>query len=157
MSTVYPSDDVEPKPSIEEQQLKEQINAVVEAREKAQEATTRRTEAYQKWVEVNQPLIDNESNAKSACQEAEVKLREMALETYAETGEKAVAPGIGIRVMTRLNYENQKAMEWAIEHKLALKLDSSAFEKIAKTSTLPFVTITEEPQATIAAELNKVE
>ena len=142
---------------IDERQLKEQINAVVEARAKVKETTECRTSAYQKWIDENQPLLDNESNAKTGCQEAETKLRDLALQSYAKTKEKTVAPGIGIRVMTRLNYESQKAMEWAMEHKLALKLDSSAFEKIAKTSNLPFVTITEEPVATIATELAKVE
>ena len=140
-----------------ERQLREQINAVVEARKKVQEATEQKTSAYQKWVEANQPLIDHESNAKSACQEAETELREMTLQEYVETGNKSPLPGIGIRIMTRLNYESQKAMEWAMEHKLALKLDSSAFEKIAKTSNLPFVSITDEPTATIATELAKVE
>lgn len=137
--------------------IREQINAVVEARAKVQEATLERTQSYLLWLETNQPLIDSETNAKTACQEAEVKLRELALETYAETGDKTVAPGVGIRVMSRLGYNNKEAFEWAIKHELALKLDSSAFEKIAKTSDLAFVTITEEPTATIATELLKVE
>jgi len=57
--------------------------------------------------------------------------------------------------MTRLNYDDREAMSWALEHKLALKLDTSAFEKIAKTSNLMFVTILEEPSATIATELKR--
>ena len=139
-----------------EQQLIEQINTVVEAREKAQEATEWRTSAYQKWVEANQPLLDNESDAKSTCQEAEAKLREMTIQSYVDTGNKSALPGIGIRIMTRLTYDNQMAMEWAVEHKLALKLDAVIFEKIAKTSGLPFVTIAEEPTATIAADLKEI-
>ena len=139
----------------EEKQLKEQINAVVEARELALEATMRRVEAYKSWAEANQQLLDNEGAAKTACQEAEAELRELALQIYAVTGDKAVAPGIGIRVMTRLNYDDREAMSWALEHKLALKLDTSAFEKIAKTSNLMFVTILEEPSATIATELKR--
>ena len=140
-----------------EKGLREQINIVVEARGKVKEATKLRVSAYQEFVEANQPLLDNESNAKTACEEAETILRNLALISYAETGEKAVAPGIGIRVMSRLGYDVKEAMAWALDHKLALKLDSSAFEKIAKTSDLPFVTTTEEPQATIATELEKVE
>ena len=140
-----------------ERQLREQINAVVEARKKVQEATEQKTSAYQKWVEANQPLIDHESNAKSACQEAETELREMTLQSYAETGNKAPAPGVGIRVRTILGYLASEALEWAVEHKLALKLDTSTFEKIAKTSNLPFVNITDEAQATIATELAKIE
>jgi len=52
----------------EEKQLKEQINAVVEARELALEATMRRVEAYKSWAEANQQLLDNEGAAKTACQ-----------------------------------------------------------------------------------------
>ena len=137
--------------------ITEQINVVVEAREKAKELSTKRIDALTKWQEENMGLYDNELKAKVTCQEAETLLRELALEVYAETKDKAVAPGIGIRVMTKLGYDNKEAMDWAIKHELALKLDTSNFEKIAKTSNLPFVIITEEPTATIATELVKVE
>ncbi len=92
-----------------ENSIREQINAVVEAREKSQQAAELRTSAYNKWVEEYSPLLDDEAVAKSLCQEAEGKLRELALEVYAGTGDKAVAPGVGIRVMTRLNYEGKES------------------------------------------------
>jgi len=143
----------------EEKQLREQINLVVEAREKMQAAITKRTEALYSWQEANKQLYTNESDAKTACQVAEDSLRFLALETYAKTGEKTVAYGIGIRVLTRLAYEDSDAMSWALEHKLALKLDFSAFEKMVKANPLSFsfVAISEEPSATIATELQKVE
>ena len=136
--------------------MKELINAVVEARAKAEEAAKRKTEAFIIWRDEHQDLIDNENATKNARIEAEDVLRELAIKTYAVTGDKAVAPGIGIRVMTRLNYESKEAMEWAVKHELALKLDTSAFEKIAKTNNLPFVNITEEPLATIATDLQRL-
>ena len=136
--------------------IAEQINLVVDARAKLEEALTLRHEAYQQWEEDNAFILDDETNARLACQEAETKLRELALLTYAETGDKTVAPGVGIRVMTKLGYDNQEAMIWAMEHKLALKLDTPAFEKIAKTNPLPFVLITDEIQATIATALAKI-
>ena len=40
-----------------------------------------------------------------------------------------------------------------MEHQIALSLDKSNFEKIAKTTPLPFVTIGKEVQATIATNL----
>ncbi len=138
-------------------ELEKQINLVVEAREKATEAKNAINKAHGEWLMANQDLTEAETTTKLACIEAEATLRETALQTYAEVGEKAVAPGVGIRVRTVLNYESKEAMEWAVKHELALKLDPSAFEKIAKTSNLSFVTITEEPTATIAAELQKVE
>ncbi len=142
---------------MEKELIKAQINLVVVARVKMAEAILLKALAYQKWVEANLSLFEDENNARAACQEAEAKLRELAVASYIETGEKAVAPGIGIRVMTCLTYDGQDALDWAMEHKLALKLDSPTFEKIAKTSKLLFVNIAEEPQATIATELNRVE
>ncbi len=142
---------------MENNKLKEQTSIVVDAREKAREANCRRLESLMAWQEEHEDLYDNERLTKEACQKAEEMLREMALQVYAITKEKAVAPGIGIRVRTCLNYDSKEAMGWALEHKLALKLDTSNFEKIAKTSNLPFVSITEEPQATIATELKKEE
>jgi len=137
--------------------INEQINLVVEAREKAKEALDKRMAAYGTWLLSTEQLFADEKAAKETCAEAEKQLREMALEVYAETKDKAVAPGIGIRVMTKMEYDAKVAMEWAVKHELALKLDTGAFEKIAKTNALPFVIIFEEPLATIAQELVKVE
>lgn len=140
-----------------ETQLREQINVVVLVRSIAKSNKEILEIDRKAWEEANKEQIDLVALTKQDAEEAETKLRELALETYAEVGDKTVAPGIGIRIMTRLNYEAKEAMGWAMEHKLALKLDSSAFEKIAKTSNLSFVTISEEPQATIATELQEIE
>ncbi len=137
--------------------ITERINVVVEAREKARELKSQRDTLLEEWNKANQVLFDTLTQAGAEVAEAEDKLREMAVAQYAETGEKAVAPGIGIRVLSRLGYDSKEAMDWAIKHELALKLDTSAFEKIAKTSNLSFVIISEEPTATIATELAKVE
>ena len=137
-------------------ELEKQINLVVEARAVARETNCQRVVAYNVWVEANQHILDLESDAKSACQEAEVQLRELALTVYAETQDKQVAPGIGIRVKQVLSYEPKEAMDWAVKHTLALKLDVSSFEKMAKMNNLPFVTIADEPTATIATELKEL-
>jgi len=143
-----------------ETELREQINAVVEARGKARAANCQRVAEYNKWLESTQKLFDNEADTKFACVEAEAKLRDLALKAYAETGNKAVAPGVGIRELTKLDYDPKEAFKWALEHKIVLKLDTPAFEKMAKMApeTRPtFVTISQEPQATIATELARVE
>jgi len=137
--------------------ITEQINTLVEAREKARELKSQRDTLLEEWNKTNQVLFDTLTQAGAEVAEAEAQLRELAITEYTKTGNKTVAPGVGIRVMTRLSYDGKEAMDWAMEHKLALKLDSSAFEKIAKTSNLLFVITTEEPQATIATELVKVE
>ncbi len=140
-----------------EETLRSQINLVVEARRVASEANAERVASYNKWVEENQSVLDIESAAKTDCQEAEELLRHMTLTAYEATGEKAPEIGVGIRVKTCLSYDDKDALEWAMEHRLALKLDSPVFEKIAKTSNLPFVFTEEKAQATIATELNRIE
>ncbi len=137
-------------------ELKEQINVVVDAREKAREANCLRVASYNKWVEANQPLFDNEKSMKCDQDLAEIKLRELALATYESTENKAPEVGVGIREVTVLTYDNKVAFDWAKAHKMALKLDTEAFKKIAKADPPDFVKITKEPQATIAAELKKV-
>ena len=137
--------------------INDQINAVVEARERVRVANEARVTAYAEWLEKNQPLFSAEKEATTACQEAEATLRTLALDTYEHTGIKQVATGIVVRVMTKLNYDIKVAFDWAKSHKMALKLDTSAFEKIAKADPPDFVKITEEPQATLSQELQKVE
>lgn len=139
-----------------EETLKEQINVVVDARERATEAKADRVASYNKWAEENDALILNEKSMKCDQDLAEIKLREMTLVAFLQTGEKTPEVGVGIRVKPILSYDSHKAMDWAVKHELALKLDVSNFEKIAKTSNLPFVTITDDVTATIATELKKV-
>ncbi len=133
--------------------ITEQVNIVVNAREKAAEATSAKSSALKAWREDHQHLFSEESIAKEIMFQEENKLRLMAIEVYTETGDKAVAPGVGIRVMTKIDYDGKEAFKWAIEHKLALQLDTKKFASLAKDGTIDFVTISEEPSVTIAADL----
>jgi len=70
-------------------------------------------------------------------------------------------PALGIREGTRLVYEEASALSWAITHDIraALKLDRSAFEKLAKAGGVDTIEVglTSETThtATIAADLSK--
>ena len=138
-------------------ELEKQINLVVEARKDNAYYNEAIRELKVVWEDYNKVILEEAAKQKEELTASEKALRELAVTTFVETGEKTVAPGIGIRVKQVLSYEPKEAMDWAVKHELALKLDSSAFEKIAKTSDLPFVIFTEEPTATIATELQKVE
>lgn len=137
-------------------ELKERINAVVEARGNARAYSEEKSKIYEELEEKHAGLFADVFNANEMVKEAEAELRDATLQAYALTGNKSPEVGVCVRVKTCLGYESKDAMEWAVEHKLALKLDASSFEKIAKTNNLPFVTITEEPQATIATELQEI-
>lgn len=105
---------------------------------------------------VNAGLIENINVLKLNATQFEDELREMALAEYAATGAKKFSHGIGIRVTTKLDYDEVQALEWAKAHRLALKLDAKAFEKIAKADTPDFVQVVEVPTATLPTDTAKL-
>ncbi len=139
------------------EQLKEQIKVVAEVRQRAQNALAVKTACQREWVAENKDMLDIVVAVAQEVTEAEVTLRELTLQAYAETGNKAPAIGVGIREVTKLDYDGKVAFDWAKSHKMALQLDKQAFEKIVKADCPDFVKITTEPQATIATDLNKLE
>ena len=134
-------------------ELEEQIKVVAVAREQARKATADRNSSYAEWEVDNTLLLNRVRDTYQQANEAEAKLRELTLQAYAETGNKAPEKGVGIREVTKLDYDPALALNWAMEHQIYLKLDVSTFEKIAKASPIPFVRIYQEPQAIIAKEL----
>ena len=135
------------------EELEEQIRVVAEARKKSLEVNEVKRLAMDKYLKLNCALYDSADIATQATLVAEATLRELALKAYAETGNKTPAVGVGIREVTKLAYDNGVALDWAKSHSMALSLDKRAFEKIAKADTPDFVSITTEPQATIATNL----
>ena len=137
-------------------QLREQIKIVIGARQKSQQVSEAKKFSLGKWEQENLTLLNEVALTTQQTSEAEDRLRELTLEAYAKTGNKAPAQGVGIRVVTKLEYDRVNAFNWAKEHAIALKLDISAFEKIAKVSPPEFVIISPEPQATIATHLEEI-
>ena len=76
-----------------------------------------------------------------------------ALEEYNESGNNKPYPGIGIRVMKKLEYREDDAIKWAKEHDLALSLDTRMFETLAKSLRLDIVKEVDVPKATISTNL----
>ena len=138
------------------EQLKDQIKVVVLARQTAITLKTQRDISLEAWNKTNQGLLDALTQAGAEVAEVEATLRELTLKAYAETGDKTPVAGVGIREVTRLEYDKTVAFKWATEHVMALKLDTTAFEKIVKASPLDFVMIYQEPMATIATQLEAV-
>jgi len=126
------------------------IRLVVEARQCHRTLKTQVQTLKQEFAVCHAALFKEEALGKEAVIEAEATLRELAFEIYQRTGQKTVHPGVKIREVTQLTYDPKRALEWAMEHRMALTLDAKAFEKIAKAAHLPFVQVTVEPQATLA-------
>lgn len=136
------------------EELLAQIKVVAESREQALKAMGDKNSSYAEWEVENIPILDRVKVTAEELKVVEAQLRTLTLQAYKETGNKAPAEGVGIREVTKLEYDTKEAFNWGIEHKLALTLDKKAFEVIAKTSgALDFVTVTQEPQATIATQL----
>jgi len=135
------------------EELKQQILRVHEARALALGATEAVVKARQQWEEESHEVLDTAAKWQLEAQEAEAKLREMTLAAWAKTGNKKPAPGVGIQQATQLVYEKGQAFTWAKEHGLALALDRASFENLAKADPPDFVKVIKEPRATIATDL----
>ena len=81
-------------------------------------------------------------------------LRAEAVAEWERTSNKKPAPGIGIRKMTGLEYDEHGALMWCMaKHTGALRVNKREFEKAARVLKPDFVTFTETHTATIARDL----
>jgi hypothetical protein len=136
-------------------ELKEQIKIVAEARVNYSKVSDLLKQKREEFESSYTDLINTVNASRDIVATAEEQLRISVLGNYRATKEKNPAEGVAIREMTKYDYEPAKALLWAKEHNLALKLDDSAFKKIIKADTPDFVTVTIEPQATIATDLSE--
>ena len=135
--------------------LSEQIKKVAEVRQSAKTLSEAKKASLEKWEIENRVLLEATADSIARVAEEEAKLRELVLQSYRDTLEKAPAPGVSVKVLQTLDYNPQDALNWALQHHIALTLDKKAFENIAKTTPLDFVTIKEEPRAQIATDLSE--
>jgi len=134
-------------------ELRKQVQVVAKARKELREAKDIVNVARTKWEEENAPIIEEAEGVGILLGEEEALLRKFTLQAYAQTGNKKPAEGVGVREVTKMEYDLKEAYQWALKHQMALALDSKAFEKIAKADTMDFVRIYIENQATIATNL----
>lgn len=134
------------------------IEAVRDARQDAHAASAKVVAAHDVFNVENAELFEEKQAAIEAMSVAEATLREAALAEYAKNPDNKVpGPGVGIRVVVRPEYDPDTAFAWAKDHYMALSLDRKAFEVLAKgraDGTPEFVTFHDEPQATIATDLD---
>jgi hypothetical protein len=114
---------------------------------------------YEEKPEFVNAVLRLETARKEAA-ELETTIREHALHVYQTTGAKKPHDAVAVKVMTRLQYDPERAAGFCLEHlPSAIKVDYKTFEKHAKnvadTAPLDFVEFVEEPQAQIATDLSK--
>ena len=130
--------------------LDEAIQSVITTRQQYRIVHTQVQQLREAWASQYAPLLRDEALHKQTVHQVEATLRALAVAIYQSTDRKEIAPGVKVREMTRLIYDPQEALTWAITHQMALMLDVKAFEQLAKVTALPFVTRTVEPQATLS-------
>ena len=102
-------------------------------------------------------LTDFVNEAKAAVSAADDNLRKAGLASYvANPVVKTLPFGLGVRITSALDYSTDAAFAWAIEHKMALSCDKKAFECIAKTHNVPFVTNNEVVTDTLTTDAAKL-
>ena len=130
------------------------VQTVAAARVATAQAQTTLTTARSAWEQANAALLEAVTAARSAQTTAEEALRTATLAAYAATGSKRPHPALGVRLITRLEYDRDRVTAWAHQHMPAvLTLDTRQFEAIARQLAVPEVTVIQEPTATIRTDL----
>ena len=121
-----------------------ELKAVLDAHRAEWEAT---------WAE----LIDSIEDAKNDVAHLESEIRAAGLAHYAANPDSKKLPyGLGIREVTGLEYDPAAALGWAMDKRMCLKLDTSAFEKVAKVTPVEFVTTVTTATVTIPTDAAKL-
>ncbi len=117
-------------------------------------------ETYQKefdfFTTKNAALIASIEVVSSKQEEIKEVVRIEAIEEFEKTGQKKLLGGIGIRILSKLNYSESEAMTWADENMpIAIKrvLDKKQFETFAKSTELDFVEKEEKTSVTFPKEI----
>lgn len=130
--------------------MRRQEDRILAELKEAREALERTEE----WLRVSMIEADLKS-----CRAFQVATRaravESALAMFQETGDKAPAPGVSIKMFKRLYYDVDAAKDWCMYHAPALlKVDTKAFERTAPELKCPLVEIRLDPVPTIASDLS---
>ena len=133
--------------------MKESVNSLavlLDSEKNLREEIETKRKAFE---DSNAGLFEKYSTVKSEIVDSKEKIGIEAKEEFLKNGEKTLYGGIGIRVMSKLVYDESIAFGWAKEHSLCLKLDAKAFDKIAKSQDIGFVSKDENVVVTFPAEI----
>lgn len=104
--------------------------------------------------EANRDLIAQVKTLGESLSDAESVAKEIAIALYKPGDDKKLAPGVGIRETKVIAYDDKKAFDWALDHKLFIALDVKPFEAYAKKTPPDFVTMETKITATPATDLD---
>jgi hypothetical protein len=94
--------------------------------------------------------------AKVEAERLDGQVRTLAVKSFEKDGNQKPHPAVGIGEYTVLEYDTDKALDYARKHiPNAVKLDKTAFKKAAKVLGLEFVEVSVEPRAKINRDLTE--
>lgn len=105
----------------------------------------------------NAELIQDLADAINAVTHCDQQLRDITVLHFNETGEKRLDADCSVRVSTKFQYDNGKAVTWAETNAPVLivkTVDKKAFESMPMIADLEFVEKVETPTAVIAKEFS---
>lgn len=108
------------------------------------------------FEEANTELFEEIKLVSESCDETKAEVSEEAIEEFKSTGEKKLLGGIGIRVLSKISYSEQDAINWSETNMpIAVKkaIDKKQFERFAKDNDLVFVNKEEKISVTFPKEI----
>ncbi len=66
---------------------------------------------------------------------------------------KSIGFGVNIKTLSIISFNEKEAFDWAKEHKLALKLDTAKFKKLAQVQDISCVSIDDKDTVTITKNI----
>lgn len=108
------------------------------------------------FEEQNKELIESIVKLNSEVEMHKESIKEDAKIEFKETGIKKLLGGIGIRILSKINYSEEDAMLWAENNMpVAIRkiLDKKQFETFAKSNELDFVEKEESISVTFPKEI----
>lgn len=124
-------------------ELREELTILIERKNRLEDEFKGRHQRLYDEIEVTARAVE-------ACEDA---IRRLGLEEYNRTKEKNLFGGVQVKIFTVISYDKLKAFKWALEHKLALKLDIKVFEDLAKKTPIDFVEVKQEPRVQIPSKI----
>jgi len=132
--------------------MQKKVNKLHELRGKLAVVKGRLDDSRAGWEMENAELLNGKEEIEREIEKVDEELRKERVELW-DGQDKGKHYGLGIQERVDLEYKEEDALAWAIDHELFLRLNKGPFEKYAKEGGLEFVMIKKRVIATIAKDL----
>ena len=103
--------------------LKEDLKLLALLRAKAYNLHAAKILAYRQFEDSISPLLKEMRDTDMEIIYMEGIIREHAVDSFRESGDKTPAPGLTVKIFQEIRYNPREAFAWAKEHSIALALE----------------------------------